>query len=216
MLPTPSYAQPIVSVFACSEDAELPPTTATATTATAVRATSALPRFLISALLSTPWLCLPRCFLSSDQRVEQSMERDGHVVPFRLPDERAGDQLDLGLAVRVDVLEHLRVVRRASFRREDVHLPRVVVELDARGRRHGLPLFDETMHEVTELARPRLLREVQVVRESRQRRGRVDRRIEDELRPLSGTQVEERLGLQARRDDRVRDVLNDRERRFLV
>ncbi len=54
MLPTPSYAQPIVSVFACSDAAVPPPATATATTETAARATSALPRFLISVLLSVP------------------------------------------------------------------------------------------------------------------------------------------------------------------
>src|SRR6186713_848148 len=56
MLPTPSYAQPIVSVFACSDDAEPPPTTAAATTATATRASIALRSFFMSALLWGPGL----------------------------------------------------------------------------------------------------------------------------------------------------------------
>ena len=45
---------------------------------------------------------------------------------------------------------------------------------------------------------------------------RVHRRVEDQLRPLRGPEIRERLGLQSRRDDRVGDVLHDRERRVLV
>ena len=95
------------------------------------------------------------------------MERHGNVAPLGLADERARDELDLGLPVRVDVLEHRRVVRRAALRREHVHLPGVVVELDARGGRDGLPLVDEAVDEVAEVARLGLLREVEVVRETR-------------------------------------------------
>ena len=132
------------------------------------------------------------------------MERHGYVTPLRLADERARDQLDLGLPVRVDVLEHRRVVRRAALRREDVHLPRVVVQLDSRGCSDGLALVDEAVHEVAEVARLRLLREVEVVRKPGQRRRRVDRCVEDELRPLRRPEIRERLGLQPRRDDRAR------------
>ena len=80
------------------------------------------------------------------------MQRHWNGSSFRLADERAGDELDLGLTVRVDVLEHRRVVRRAPLRREHVHLPRVVVELDPGGGRDCLPLVDEPVDEVAELA----------------------------------------------------------------
>ena len=58
--PTPSYAQPMVTVFACSDAAVPPPTTATAATATASRASVALHTFFMSALLSViPATMLP-------------------------------------------------------------------------------------------------------------------------------------------------------------
>src|SRR5580765_6443530 len=126
MFPMPSYAQPIVSVF-CGAAAP-PVATATATAAAAATASAALHTFLISLLLSLR--SLPRCFLSSDECVQQGVERHRHVVPRRLPDDRAGDQLDLRRTMRRDVLEHRRVVRGSALRREDVHLPGVVMELD--------------------------------------------------------------------------------------
>ena len=117
---------------------------------------------------------------------------------------------------RVDVLEHRRVVRRAALGREHVHLPGIVVQLDPRRGGDRLALVDETMHEVSEITGLLLLREVEVVRQPRQRGRRVDGCVEDQLRPLRGTQVGQRLGLQARSDDRVRDVADDVERRVLV
>ena len=54
--PTPSYAQPIVTVLACSDAADPPPTTATAATATAASASAAFRTFVISALLLVPAL----------------------------------------------------------------------------------------------------------------------------------------------------------------
>src|SRR5205814_1165094 len=50
------------------------------------------------------------------------------------------------------------------------------------------------------------LREVEVVREARQRGDTVHRRVEDQLRPLRGTQVWEGLGLQPARLDQLRDT----------
>ena len=94
------------------------------------------------------------------------MERHRHVTPLGLADERSRDELDLGLPVRVDVLEHRGIVRRAALRREDVHLPRLVVQLDSRGCGDGLALVDEPVHEVAEVARLRLLREVRIVTEA--------------------------------------------------
>ena len=93
-------------------------------------------------------------------------------MPLRLADERAGDQVDLGRPVRFDVLEHGRVVRAAAPRREHVHLPRVVVELDAGRRRDRLALVDQVVDEVAEVGRALLGREVRVVREPGQRRRR--------------------------------------------
>ena len=61
------------------------------------------------------------------------------VVLLRLAHQRAGDELDLRRPVRVDVLQHRRVVRRPTPGREDVHLPRVVVKLDAGGPGDRLP-----------------------------------------------------------------------------
>ena len=104
------------------------------------------------------------------------MQRYRDVVPLGLADERAGDQLDLGLPLRIDVLEHRGVVRRPALRREHVHLPRVVVQLDPRGRCHRLALVHEAVHEVPEIARLRLGGEVRVVREPGQRGDGVDRR----------------------------------------
>ena len=49
-------------------------------------------------------------------------------------------------AVRLDVLEHRRVVRAAALRREHVHLPRILAELDARSGRDGFAL----VHQVAE------------------------------------------------------------------
>ena len=65
--------------------------------------------------------------------------------------ERARDQLDLGRAARLDVLEHGRVVRAAPLRREHVHLPRVLVQLDPGGGGDRLALVDEGVDEMAEV-----------------------------------------------------------------
>src|SRR5215468_9689879 len=108
MFPIPSYAQPMVTGVAFCVAAGAAAITTNASAA-AARASAAIPTFLISLLLSLS--SLPRCFLPSDERVQQSVEGHGHVVSSRLADDRARDQLDLGLPMRVDVLEHRGVVR---------------------------------------------------------------------------------------------------------
>src|ERR1043165_1944815 len=105
------------------------------------------------------------------------MQRHGDVPRLGLTYERARDQLDLRLPARVDVLEHRRVVRIAALRREDVHLPRIVVQLDSRCGGDGLALVDEPVDEMPELTRRALLRAVEVVPEPGQRSRRVDRGV---------------------------------------
>ena len=70
---------------------------------------------------------------------------------LRLADERAGDQLDLGRAVSRDVFEHRRAMCVPALRREHVHLPRILPELDAGRARRRLALVDERVHERAEL-----------------------------------------------------------------
>ena len=77
----------------------------------------------------------------------------GTPMPPALADERARDQLDLGRAVRLDVLEHRGVVARAAPGRVDVHLPGILAELDARGGGNRLALVHQREHEVAEVAR---------------------------------------------------------------
>ena len=79
-----------------------------------------------------------------------------------------------------------------ALRREHVHLPRILPELDTRGARGRLALVDECMHEVSELA----LGEMVIVRKPCESRHRVDGGVEDQLRPLCGPQVVEGLRLQ--------------------
>ena len=88
------------------------------------------------------------------------MQRHRHAEPLGLPDERAGDVLDLGRAAGLDVLEHRRVVPAAALRGEDVHLPRVLVQLDAGRRGDLLALLDQAVDEVAEVARLLARREV--------------------------------------------------------
>ena len=84
---------------------------------------------------------------AAHQRVDRLLQRRVHPVLARLADERAVDQLDLGRTARLDVLEHRREVRAAAPGREHVHLPRIVVQLDARRTRNRLPLVDQRVHE---------------------------------------------------------------------
>ena len=120
--------------------------------------------------------------------------------PLSLPHERSGDLVDFRRAVRLDVLEHRRVVAAAATRREHVHLPRVLVELDSGRGCDLLALFHQLTDEVAEIFEALLLREVRVVRQTGQRRDGVDRRVEDQLRPLGGPEVFERSSLQLRRE----------------
>ncbi len=91
----------------------------------------------------------------------------GDAVPVRLADERAGDQLDLGRPVRLDVLEHRRVVPVAALRREHVHLPRILASSTPAAAGGRLALVDEVAHEQAEVAVVLDLREVEVVRRAR-------------------------------------------------
>src|ERR671918_832760 len=193
--PLPSKAQPIVTVFACCGEAEPTATAAAETATTPNTARTVLRTPIILALLCgaqdrnprvgipvarrtpedvrrwrSPRLCRerlwtvssvvllalishhphvsPRFFLPFDERVERSMERNLDAVPLRLPDERAGDELDLRLPARVD----------------------------------------EPVYDVSQVGRLVLGREVRVVPEAGDRRDRVHRRVEDELRPLRRSQ----------------------------
>src|SRR5574340_882350 len=222
MFPTPSYAQPIVIVFACGA-ADPTATTVIATAATAASASAAFPTLSISFLLSVSWYLptsnarlSPRGLLPSHETVDQRVQGHPHVVPIRLPEQRARDELDLRLPAGVHVLEHRRVVRRAAPCREDVHLPRIVVEPDPGSRRDGLALVHEAVDEVPEVSRLLLLREVGVVAEPGQGGDGIDGGVEDELRPLRRTEIGERLGAEAGRDERVGDVPDDRHRCPLV
>src|SRR5919106_3291176 len=146
------------------------------------------------------------------ERVERLVEgrRNGEPLPFA--NERAVDQLHLRRASRADVLEHRRMVRATPLRGVHVHLPGVIVHLDAGGVRHALALVDERVDELPEVA----LGEVEVVREAGERRDAVDGRVEDQLRPLRGPQVGERPRLQARGDDQARGLLRELGRRVAV
>ena len=92
-----------------------------------------------------------------------------------------------------------------ALRGEHVHLPRVLPQLDARGGGDGLALVDEVADEIAEVAELLDLGEVGVVRQPGQRGDGVHGRVEDQLRPLRGPQVVERLRLQAGRGDQRGD-----------
>ena len=77
--------------------------------------------------------------------------------------------------------------------REHVHLPRVLPELDARQPRRRPCPRRRGRARAAEVAQFCDLREVEVVRQPRQRRDGVDGRVEDQLRPLRGPQVVEGL-----------------------
>ena len=104
----------------------------------------------------------------------------------------------------------------AALGREDVHLPRVVVQLDARRGGDRLALVDEVADETAEVGELLGLGEVEVVREARQRGDAVHRRVEDQLRPLRRPQVGERLGLQPARVDQLGDPARVRLRRAAI
>src|SRR5215213_7996589 len=81
-----------------------------------------------------------RGFPAFHERVQGLVQGSLDSEAPRLANERAIDQLHLGRPPGSDVLQHRRVVRAATVRRQDVHLPRVVVKRDARRRGHRLPL----------------------------------------------------------------------------
>src|SRR5438445_5550234 len=97
--------------------------------------------------------CSPGRLLRLDEPIHRGVQGDGHAVLLRLADERSRDQVDLGRSVVLEVLEHGRVVGTAAPGCEHVHLPWVVVQLDARRGRHGRALVDEVVDEVTEVGR---------------------------------------------------------------
>ena len=98
-------------------------------------------------------------------------------------------------------------MRAAALGREHVHLPRILAELHARRGGDRLAFVHQSAHEVAEVARPVDRGEVRVVRQARQCGDGVDGGVEDQLRPLRGPQIVERLGLQPGCDDQVGDHL---------
>jgi len=80
--------------------------------------------------------------------------------------------------------------------REDVHLPGVVVQRHAGRGGDRDALFDQAMDQPAEVAELALLGKQRDVRKHRHRGDGVDRRVEDQLRPLGGQQVGHRLGLE--------------------
>src|SRR5918996_1167360 len=113
---------------------------------------------------------LPRRLPGPDEPVERGVQRNGNAEPLGLADERARDQVDLGRAARLDVLEHRRIMGAATPGGEDVHLPGILVERDPRGFCDPLALLDELVDEVAEIGRKLPVGEVVVVRETREGR----------------------------------------------
>ena len=72
-----------------------------------------------------------------------------------LSDQRAIDQLHLGRPPRFDVLEHRRIVRAPTFGRKYVHLPGVIMELDACRSGDTLALVDERVDDVEDRLPPK-------------------------------------------------------------
>ena len=104
----------------------------------------------------------------------------------------------------------------AALRREDVHLPRIVVQFDSGRCCDPLPLVDEVVHEMAQVAGVVLGGEMLVVSQAGQGRDAVHRRIEDQLRPLGGKQVRKRLGLQTGVHQQPSDLLHALERGVAV
>src|SRR5437667_520550 len=63
----------------------------------------------------------PRGLATLDQAVEGRVQRHLDACLRRLANESAGDVLDLGRPVRLDVLEHRRIVAAAALGGQDVH-----------------------------------------------------------------------------------------------
>src|SRR5689334_16372650 len=99
------------------------------------------------------WESRVRLFFGLDQTAESSVQRSGHPMALRFPYECARDQVDLGAPASLDVLEHRWIVRAAPLGGEHVHLPRVVVQLDAGRVRDRLALLDQVEDEVAEVGR---------------------------------------------------------------
>src|SRR5581483_2869028 len=161
-------------------------------------------------------LVSPGRLLRLDEPVHGGVQRNGNAQPSGLTDERPGDQVDLRPPACFDVLQHRRIVGAAAARREHVHLPGVVVQLDARRGGHRLALLDQRAHEVAEGLGRLLGGEVPVVGQAGEGGDGVDGGIEDQLRPLGGPQVGQRLRLEARRPDQRRDLRDALEGRLFV
>src|SRR4029453_11146881 len=104
----------MTTVFFCCDDALATATTTAPTAAIAVSASSAFIAPFMYALLGFVVSCCspgsdgrsPRVFLSLHERIERRVQRHRYGMPLRLADERAGDELDLGLPLGLHVLEH--------------------------------------------------------------------------------------------------------------
>src|SRR3954453_15415709 len=136
--PFESNAQPTTIGLAAADAVAA---TTTASTAIAASGRNNAASFLL--VITPSWVCVtvwvpvsygrrpgsPGCLLCLDEPVERGVQRNVDPVTFRLAHERAGDQVDLRRPMCFDVFEHRRIVRRAALCGENVHLPRVVVQL---------------------------------------------------------------------------------------
>ena len=104
----------------------------------------------------------------------------------------------------------------AALRRENVHLPGIIVQRDTRRRGDPLALLHQLVHDAAEGVGTVAVGEVRIVREVCQRRHRVDRRVENQLRPLRRPQILERPRLQSGADDQVGCALHRLVRRLAV
>src|SRR3954454_13303211 len=156
MLPLLSKAQPITTG---APAAFADPVTVTASTSAVTMARSAASAPFLFTFTSTScavaWTSgaesRVRLLFRLDQALERCMQRSIDPMALRLSHERTGDQIDLGAPASLDVPQHRWIVRAPSPGGEHVHLPGVVVQLDALGRRDGLALLDQPEDEVTEI-----------------------------------------------------------------
>ena len=99
-------------------------------------------------------------------------------------------------------------MRAPSLRGQEVHLPRIVLQIDTGRRGHAFAFLDQVMDEMSEIRDVGLRGEVLVVRQAGQGGDAVHGGIEDELRPLGRAEVGQRLGLKARLREQCGDRLH--------
>jgi len=146
-------------------------------------------------------LKVPSRFFALDEPVDRGVQRRWHADTLRFASDGARKKINLGRQLIADIVKHGR--RVISHGANSIHFPGIFGKANASRLGHSLAFIDQRVQQMAEVGEFPFVGKVRRVRQARQSGDAIHRRIKNQLGPLRGPGVFERLGFETGGDNEI-------------